>query len=182
MAILYSYPLESSIDGADLITGTKVTGAPDGTTKPTVTWTVATLRAYIWDSGITANYIPKWDAGQGKYVDSYMVESTNLITVNKKLKVVEAIQDSTGAPGTAGQVLTSTVTGTEWADAAGATFTFTQGVPAASWVIVHNLNKYPSVTVVDTANTVGLGAVVYDSANQLTVTFSGAFAGKAYLN
>ena len=111
-----------------------------------------------------------------------MVESTNLITVNKKLKVVEAIQDSTGAPGTAGQVLTSTVTGTEWADAAGATFTFTQGVSAASWVIVHNLNKYPSVTVVDTANTVGLGAVVYDSANQLTVTFSGAFAGKAYLN
>ena len=47
--------------------------------------------------------------------------------VNKKLKVVEAIQDSTGAPGTAGQVLTSTVTGTEWANAAGATFTFTQG-------------------------------------------------------
>ena len=181
MAILYSYPLESSIDGSDLITGTKVTGVPDNQ-KPTVTWTVATLREYIWDGGITNNYIPKWDTIQQKYVDSYMVESTNLITVNKKLKVVEAIQDSTGAPGTEGQVLTSTVTGTEWANAAGATFTFTQGVPAATWVIVQNLNKFPSVSVVDSANTSGFGAVVYDSANQLTVTFSGAFAGKAYLN
>ena len=62
------------------------------------------------------------------------------------------------------------------------TFVFTQGVPAATWVIVHNLNKFPSVSVVDTANTSGFGAVEYDSANQLTITFSGAFAGKAYLN
>jgi len=62
------------------------------------------------------------------------------------------------------------------------TFVFDQVVPAATWVIVHNLNKFPSVSVVDTANTSGFGAVEYDSANQLTITFSGAFAGKAYLN
>ena len=62
------------------------------------------------------------------------------------------------------------------------TFVFTQVVPAATWVVTHNLNKFPSVSVVDTANTSGFGAVEYNSANQLTVTFSGAFAGKAYLN
>ena len=62
------------------------------------------------------------------------------------------------------------------------TFVFEQGVPSATWVITHNLNKFPSVSVVDTANTSGFGAVEYNSANQLTVTFSGAFAGKAYLN
>lgn len=62
------------------------------------------------------------------------------------------------------------------------TFVFTQVVPAATWVITHNLNKFPSVSVVDTANTSGFGAVEYNSANQLTITFSGAFAGKAYLN
>jgi len=62
------------------------------------------------------------------------------------------------------------------------TFTFTQGVPSATWVVTHNLNKFPSVSVVDTGNTSGFGAVTYDSANQLTITFSGGFAGKAYLN
>jgi len=62
------------------------------------------------------------------------------------------------------------------------TFTFTQGVPSATWVVTHNLNKFPSVSVVDTADTSGFGAVTYDSANQLTITFSGGFAGKAYLN
>jgi len=62
------------------------------------------------------------------------------------------------------------------------TFVFTQVVPSATWVITHNLNKFPSVSVVDTANTSGFGAVEYNSANQLTITFSGAFAGKAYLN
>ncbi len=62
------------------------------------------------------------------------------------------------------------------------TFVFTQVVPAATWVVTHNLNKFPSVSVVDTANTSGFGAVEYNSANQLTITFSGAFAGKAYLN
>ena len=62
------------------------------------------------------------------------------------------------------------------------TFVFEQVVPAATWVVTHNLNKFPSVSVVDTANTSGFGAVEYNSANQLTITFSGAFAGKAYLN
>lgn len=62
------------------------------------------------------------------------------------------------------------------------TFIFTQGVPATTWTITHNLNKFPSVSVVDTANNGGFGDVTYNSANQLTVIFSGAFAGKAYLN
>ena len=39
-----------------------------------------------------------------------------------------------------------------------------------------------STTPKDTADTSGFGAVTYDSANQLTITFSGGFAGKAYLN
>ena len=62
------------------------------------------------------------------------------------------------------------------------TFIFDQGVPAATWNITHNLGKFPSVSVVDTANTAGFGAVSYTNDNQLTITFSGAFAGKAYLN
>ena len=61
-------------------------------------------------------------------------------------------------------------------------FVFTQGAPSAVWVIVHNLNKQPSVTVVDTGESVVIPTVHYDSANQITATFGSATSGKAYLN
>lgn len=53
---------------------------------------------------------------------------------------------------------------------------------SAVWVITHNLGKYPSVVVVDSGGAVCEGSPVYDSINQVTVTFSAAFAGLAYLN
>lgn len=58
----------------------------------------------------------------------------------------------------------------------------TQGVPSATWVIVHNLGKRPVVTVLDSGGTEVEGDVVYDSLNQLTITFSAGFSGDAYLN
>jgi hypothetical protein len=57
-----------------------------------------------------------------------------------------------------------------------------QSVPASSWSITHNLNKYPSVTIVDTANSEIIGEVVYNNTNTLTLTFSASFSGKAFLN
>ncbi len=63
------------------------------------------------------------------------------------------------------------------------TFNFTQGAAASTWNITHNLGKYPSVSVVDTGDTSVLGgAVEYTNTNQLTITFSSSFAGKAFLN
>jgi hypothetical protein len=61
-------------------------------------------------------------------------------------------------------------------------FVFQQNTPASSWVITHNLNKRPSVVVVDSAESVVVGEVEYNSDNQVTLTFAGAFSGKAYLN
>jgi hypothetical protein len=54
--------------------------------------------------------------------------------------------------------------------------------PAAVWTIVHNLNKYPNVAVVDSAGNWVIGDVAYVSGSILTVRFSAAFAGTAYLN
>ena len=64
------------------------------------------------------------------------------------------------------------------------TFVFTQAVSANPWVVVHNLDKYPSVTVTDSNVTprVVVAQVDYDNANQVTITFAGAQAGNAYLN
>ena len=67
------------------------------------------------------------------------------------------------------------------------TFVYKQQIAASEWVITHSLNKYPSVTVVDTASTVVYGDVEYVSKNELKITFKEgnqltAFSGEAYLN
>ena len=62
------------------------------------------------------------------------------------------------------------------------TFIFNQGVAATTWNVNHNLGKFPSVTVIDTANTVVNGECEYIDNNNITLKFSAAFAGKAYLN
>ena len=63
-----------------------------------------------------------------------------------------------------------------------ANFIFTQSIASATWNITHNLNKFCSVSVVDTANQIVIGDVTYINSNSLTITFSAAFSGKAYLN
>ena len=63
-----------------------------------------------------------------------------------------------------------------------ANYVHDQGNASATWIVNHNLNKYCSVTVVDTANTVIIGQVTYNSVNRTTLTFRSAFAGKAYFN
>jgi hypothetical protein len=62
------------------------------------------------------------------------------------------------------------------------TFIFNQGAPATVWNILHNLGKFPSITVIDTGDTVVTGEYTYIDNNNVTLTFSAAFAGKAYLN
>jgi hypothetical protein len=62
------------------------------------------------------------------------------------------------------------------------TFVYTQSTASASWVIAHNLNKYPSVSIVDSGGNLVMGEVTYTDANNLTITFSASFSGKAFLN
>ena len=60
-------------------------------------------------------------------------------------------------------------------------YVHTQGTPATTWTINHNLNGYPSVMVVDSAKTVVFGEINYASTSQVVVNFSSAFSGYAYL-
>jgi hypothetical protein len=60
-------------------------------------------------------------------------------------------------------------------------YTHTQSSAATTWTVTHTLSGYPSVTVVDSAGTVVIGTVKYDSTSQITITFESAFSGKAYL-
>lgn len=57
-----------------------------------------------------------------------------------------------------------------------------QSSASAQWVINHNLNKKPSIAVVDSAGNNVIGEITYTNNNSITVDFSGSFAGYAYLN
>lgn len=60
-------------------------------------------------------------------------------------------------------------------------FVFDQLSPSALWTIQHNLNKYPNVTITDSAGSVVWGDVKHTSLNTTEISFSSAFAGKATL-
>lgn len=76
----------------------------------------------------------------------------------------------------------SAITGLEEALIRADTFVYEQGVASSEWEINHNLNKYPSVTVVDSAGNEVIAEVNYTSMNTCVVTMTAAFKGKAYLN
>jgi len=57
-----------------------------------------------------------------------------------------------------------------------------QSTPESMWTINHNLNGFPNVTVVDSADEVVEGQVFYQNNNTIRLEFRGAFSGKAYLS
>lgn len=61
-------------------------------------------------------------------------------------------------------------------------FVFNQAVASATWTIQHNLNKFPSVTSVNINNIEMYGEVVFTDVNNLTINFTSASSGKAYIN
>ena len=67
-------------------------------------------------------------------------------------------------------------------DATFNTYTYYQITPSDNWVIKHNLNRYPSVTIVDSSGNVVVGEVKYIDNNTINISLVGVFAGTAYLN
>lgn len=64
----------------------------------------------------------------------------------------------------------------------GSAYTYTQNTVSSTWNITHNMGFHPNVTTVDSAGTSMEGTVNYTSTNALTVTFSVAISGVAYLS
>lgn len=61
-------------------------------------------------------------------------------------------------------------------------YTHVQAVASDTWVIDHNLGKYPSVSVVDSANDEVEGSVNHVNPMRVILVFSAPFSGKAFLN
>lgn len=125
------------------------------------------MNLYVWDGNAwklvnasTTEY-EHWEEAYDKIVRAISVQGNNAT----QKTITLSMQDG------------STIS-TTYEDA----YIHTQATPALVWTITHNLNKYPAVTVVDSGNSEVIGEIQYTNTNTLTVTFSSAFSGKAYLN
>lgn len=98
-------------------------------------------------------------------MDENAVESTDDFSVLQK--TIDKVE----------QLLTSLTTGV-----VDARYVFLQETPAKIWNINHSLAKWPSVSVVDSAGSIVVGEVSYIDENNVTLTFSAAFAGRAFFN
>lgn len=61
-------------------------------------------------------------------------------------------------------------------------FIYNQNTPSATWEITHNLNKKPSVSVTDSANTLVEGQIIINDGVLVKITFNAPFSGTAILN
>jgi len=192
MAIIYTY--NTVLPGAsDILLGTEV-----GATlrNPTKNFNIGDIARFIIDSvnGTTLTLPLFFDITnaatgltQTTLVDSIMTQDVNpngtILTVAGNFRATGAIQDSTASPGTVGQVLTSTVTGTAWGSVSGST----EVIPFNNVAVVtanHTgaLGIFPSITIVNTNNIVLFGEVRYITTTQITVTFALPQTGTLYLN
>ena len=103
-----------------------------------------------------------------------------------KMGVVNATSnnynDLSNKPSINGVILVGNKTGAELGIVNDKNFVYVQATSSDIWEITHNLNKYPAVTVVDSGGSVVIGEIVYIDKNNVRITFTSAFSGKAYLN
>lgn len=91
-------------------------------------------------------------------------------------------QGTPGIPGPPGATGPQGPQGPPGALGSDANYVHVQSSAQSTWIVLHNLNKYPSVSVVDSGDSQWQGDVHYDSANQLTISFTAPFGGRAFLN
>lgn len=93
---------------------------------------------------------------------------------------VELVGGTPGPPGTTGPPGPPGPQGAP-GTATSQAYVHVQSTPSVTWVIEHNLDIVPNVTVVDSSDRQVEGDVAY-SMGQVVVTFSAAFSGRAYLS
>lgn len=112
--------------------------------------------------------------------------STNQKKVIGNMGVVNATSnnynDLNNKPTINGVILTDNLTSESLGIVEDKSFIFSQNVASNLWLVNHNLNKYPSVSVVDSGNNIVIGEVEYIDENSLQIRFTSIFSGKAYLN
>ena len=203
MAIIYTYNVALP-ESSDILLGTEKSAT---LRNPTKNFRIGDLAKFIIDSTTGTSLSipiffdvtdPNTGLTQTTLVNSIMTQDviggttltvagemvvTGDVEVTGYLQADGPLKDSKQSTGTLGQVLTSTVTGTEW----GSVSASTEVIPFNNIQVVtanHTgaLGVFPSVTVVNNNNLVLYGEISYITTTQITVTFASAQTGTLYLN
>lgn len=107
-----------------------------------------------------------------------------IVTYNYATK--EYVDSSNSATNTTftptSEITSTTVQGAIEEVRAKSKYVHTQASPATTWAVAHNLKFFPNVAIVDSALSHVMGEVTYTDENNLTVSFTSAFSGKAFLS
>jgi hypothetical protein len=63
-----------------------------------------------------------------------------------------------------------------------ANYVHNQTTASNVWTVNHGLNKFPSVTTIDSSERVVFGEIEFVDENNVVLTFKGSFKGKAFFN
>lgn len=137
---------------------------------------------------VTLGKAAEIDAGQAiTYIESGKAEVRKAVVEQVEIATTAA----TNAADSATNAENSAISAAADADRAEAaaqsivsdkTFVFEQGEASDTWAIEHNLGKFPSVEIVDTAGNRFFPAVQWVDENNCIATMNGACKGKAFLN
>ena len=169
MAIIYSYPETIQLLPTDMLIGTstiRVAGKKKNITK---NFTLDLLRTFIL-SGQTG---VQWGTITGDINNQSDLQNA----LSAKQNVITLTTTGSSGPST---LVNGALNIPDYS--ASATFIYTQAVPSVTWTIQHNLNRFPSVSVVNINNVLMYGQVTYIDSNNLIIEFSAGFSGKAYMN
>jgi len=102
------------------------------------------------------------------------------------IAILPGVPGQRGPQGVAGAVGPTGATGatgaTGPAGPAGSSYVHAQNAVSSTWNITHNLGMYPNVTTTDVTGFTIEGEITYPSTNAVTITFSIATTGFAYLS
>ena len=192
MAIIYTYNTAIP-ESDDILLGTERSPT---LRNPTKNFKLSEIAKFIIDSTNGTNLTvplffdvadPVTGVVSTTLVDSIMTQDVNpngtTLTIAGTLSVTGAFRASDGKSGAQGQVLKSTVTGTEWGSVNSTTEVINfNNVALVTANHTGDLGTFPSVTVVNNNNIVLFGEVRYITTTQITITFATPQSGNVYLN
>lgn len=110
------------------------------------------------------------------------------VPVSESSTVVEVFSSAPGPQGDSAYevAVDNGFVGTEvqWLESlkAKVAYTHIQSTSMTIWIINHNLNYMPNVTVIDSGGNSVEGEIIYNNTNQLTLQFTVQCSGVAYLS
>lgn len=110
------------------------------------------------------------------------------VPITESATIIEVLSSAPGPKGDSAYevALDNGFVGTEaqWLESlkAKVSYTHIQSISMTIWIINHNLNYMPNVTVIDSGGNSVEGEIIYNNINQLTLQFTVQCSGIAYLS